>query len=75
MAYISGLLLSTIITNFAQAPDHLKQVQMLIADKTGSWDIPHSDEPEFYKFVRRGIEKAITGIKFRSKYSKERNQS
>lgn len=67
IAKISGPVIETIVSNFAQSPSNLKEIQDLISDKTGSWDIPESDEPGYYMFIRRGIEKAIAGITFRSK--------
>jgi hypothetical protein len=62
----AGPLIQDIVSNFAQDPEQLNEIKALISDQTGSWDIPSSSEPSFYKFVRRGIERALQAISFRS---------
>ena len=64
---ISGQNIKLLVSKFAQDPNQLHELQFLISETNGrSWDIPNSTEPYIYKYLRRGIEWAISGIAFRS---------
>ena len=59
-------LLESIVSKFSQDAKLIYEIQRLISTQNGSWDIPNSEEPDSFKFLRRGIEKAISGLNFRS---------
>jgi hypothetical protein len=63
---LAGSLTEAVVAKFAQDPEQLNEIKALISDKTGSWDKPSPNEPYFYIFVRKGIEKALQGIEFRN---------
>jgi hypothetical protein len=65
----AGSFTEGVVAKFAQDPEQLNEIKALISDKTGSWDTPSPNEPYFYSFVRKGIEKAQQGIEFRNRNS------